>query len=106
MEIMEIDRRDLKILVALRGEDVASRFDMAPEAWVAFYREGEGFLKERMVVLPQASAEDLCQLIISEGVHTVVCGAIEQEYYEYLSWKKVTVIDFVVGSLDEVKGAF
>ncbi|SFM63588.1 NifB/NifX family molybdenum-iron cluster-binding protein [Thermodesulforhabdus norvegica] len=100
---MEAKGRERKILVALRGEEVASRFDMAPEAWLAVYREGEGFSEEKTVVLPQASAENLCRLIVSEGVDTVVCGGIEQEYYEYLTWKKISVVDFVVGTLDEVK---
>ncbi len=94
-----------KILVALRGDEVANRFDMAPEVWIAAYGPEEGFWGERTVVLPQASAEQLCQLVVSEGVDTLVCGGIEQEYYEYLTWKKVRVIDFVVGSLEDVKRA-
>jgi len=102
---MKEERGRQKILVALRGEEVASRFDMAPEAWLGTYREGEGFTNEKTVVLPQASAENLCRLIVSEGVNTVVCGGIEQEYYDYLTWKKINVVDFVVGSLDEVKKA-
>jgi predicted Fe-Mo cluster-binding NifX family protein len=46
--------------------------------------------------LPQASAEDLCQLILNEGVEVVICGGIENEYYEYLCWKKITVYDSVI----------
>lgn len=102
-EVMEGKVREQKVLVTLKGEEVASRFDMAPEAWIGLYREGEGFVEEKMVVLPQASAENLCRLIVSEGVNTVVCGGIEQEYYEYLTWKKISVMDFVVGTLEDVK---
>ena len=51
----------------------------------------------KTLVLPHGSAEELCHLILAEEVQTVVCGAIEEEYCQYLTWKKITVIDSVMG---------
>ncbi len=34
---------------------------------------------------------------MTEKVDTVVCCAIEEEYYQYLIWKKVKVIESVMG---------
>ena len=51
-----------------------------------------------MVVLPNASAEKLCQLIITEGIQLVICSGIEDDYYQYLTWKKIAVLDSVIGS--------
>ena len=51
----------------------------------------------KTLVLPHASVEELCHLILAEEVRTVVCGAIEEEYCQYLTWKKITVIDSVMG---------
>lgn len=92
-----------KFLAVLQGEEIANRFDMASEVWIGTYKKGKGFVDERIMILPQASEENLCQLIITEGIHTMICGGIEQEYYDYLTWKKISIIDFVIGDLKEIK---
>lgn len=87
-----------KILIPLHDNDVAPRFDLATEVMIV---EGIGKTdlgEQRMVVLPRASADQLCQLIITEGVRTVICGGIEDDYYQYLIWKRIEVIDSIVGS--------
>ncbi len=86
-----------KILIPIHGAEVAPRFDLATE--VAFISQDPeaGRWSERIVVVPQPSAERLCHMILSEDVKTLVCGAIEEEYYQYLVWKRVTVIDSVMG---------
>jgi predicted Fe-Mo cluster-binding NifX family protein len=35
-------------------------------------------------------------------IGTVVCGGIEDEYYQYLKWKNVKVLDSVIGSYKDV----
>jgi predicted Fe-Mo cluster-binding NifX family protein len=50
------------------------------------------------VVLPRMSAEKLCLMILTKDVDTVICGGIEEEYYQYLIWKRITVYDSVIGS--------
>ena len=63
-------------------------------------------MHKKMVVLPSASAEKLCQLIIAEGVQTVICSGIEDDYFQYLTWKKITVLDSVIGSSQQALDRF
>ncbi len=91
-----------KVLITVLGEHVAPRFDMTKEV-VIFHLQADGDVSdERTMVLHQSSPEDLCQLIVSEDVATVVCGGIEDEYYQYLTWKKLDVCDSVIGPYAEV----
>lgn len=87
-----------KVLIPLHGDDVAPRFDLATEALIVSVGGRGEIMEERTIVLPHASSDDLCNLIFSEGVGTVICGGIEEEYFQYLTWKKVSVIDAVIGS--------
>lgn len=91
-----------RILITLYGDEVAPRFDMCTEVLIAAIDENGTMRERKEVVLPQASAEELCQLIVSEGVDTVVCGGIEEEYYQYLTWKKTNVLDSVIGTSELV----
>ena len=87
----------MKILLTLSESDVAPRFDLTTEVLIASLREDGSADKTRTVVLAHASAEDLCQLILNDGINVVVCGGIEEEYFDYLTWKKVRVLDSVMG---------
>ena len=87
-----------KILIPLNENDVAPRFDLATEVLIVTGIGKPGSGEKRMVVMPRASADQLCQLIITEGVQTVICSGIEDDYYQYLIWKRIEVIDSVVGS--------
>ncbi|MCU0589445.1 MAG: NifB/NifX family molybdenum-iron cluster-binding protein [Syntrophobacteraceae bacterium] len=90
-----------KVLVCLHGNDVTPRFDLTTEVLIAVIGESGEVREERTLVLPQASAEKLCHMILTEDVRTVICGGIEEEYYQYLAWKRVTVIDSVIGRCEE-----
>lgn len=87
-----------KVLIPLHDNDVAPRFDLATEVMIVEGVGANSLGEQRMVVLPRASADRLCQLIITEGVQTVICGGIEDDYYQYLVWKRIEVIDSIVGS--------
>ncbi|NLI34220.1 MAG: dinitrogenase iron-molybdenum cofactor biosynthesis protein [Deltaproteobacteria bacterium] len=87
-----------KVLVTLYGNDVAPRFDLTIEVFIASVSPEGRIEEEKTVVLPQASAEKLCRMIITEDIQTVICGAIEEEYFEYLRWKRIEVLDSVIGS--------
>jgi predicted Fe-Mo cluster-binding NifX family protein len=78
-------------------DEVAPRFDLATEVWIGRLDEG-GTVSHRSVVLSAPSAEELCQLVLSEGAEVVVTGGIEEQYYEYLRWKRVEVMDSVMGT--------
>jgi hypothetical protein len=85
-----------RVLIPLSGSDVAPRFDLATEVLIASFGE-RGADDQRTIVLSHASADELCRLVLAENVRTVVCGAIEEEYYQYLEWKKVRILDWVIG---------
>lgn len=95
----------IRVIIAVHGAEVAPRFDLASEVWIGIQGPGNDFLEERTVVMPQASAENLCQLILSEGAQVVVCGGIEQEYFDYLVWKKIKIYDDVIATVEAVKQA-
>ena len=95
-----------KALIPLHGNDVAPRFDLAAEALIAVGDEAGKKWKERIVVLSQSSSEQLCQLILTEGVDAVICGGIEEEHYQYLTWKRVQVFDSVIGPWEKALERF
>ena len=98
--------RSKKILIALHDNDVAPRFDLATEVLIVTGIENTGSEDKRIVVLPRASADQLCHLVITEGVQTVICGGIEDDYYHYLTWKRIEVIDSVIGSSEAALKCF
>lgn len=42
----------------------------------------------------------------NESVQDVICGGLDEEFYQYLTWKKVTVYDNIIGPLDLVLDAW
>jgi len=86
-----------KILIPVHDRNVAPRFDLATEALIIIW-DPESGIRKKTVVLPRASSDQLCHLIITEGIQTVICNGIEDDYYQYLAWKKVEMIDSVIGS--------
>jgi predicted Fe-Mo cluster-binding NifX family protein len=91
-----------KILISLYGNNVAPRFDLATEVLIASVGEDGHVVDEKILVLPHASAEKLCHMVLTEDVQTVICGGIEEEFYQYLVWKRVKVLDSVIGPADVV----
>lgn len=86
-----------KALIPLYGNDVAPRFDMATEVLIAIGDETSPQREEKIVVLSQSSSEQLCHLVLTEAVDAVICSGIEEEHYQYLTWKRVSVFDSVIG---------
>lgn len=89
---------NMKLLIPLYGDEIAPRFDLATEVSIVTMDEREKSREEKIIVLPRVSAEHLCHLILTEGVQVVICGGIEEEYYQYLTWKRIKVYDSVIGS--------
>ena len=89
-----------KVLITVEGAEVAPRFDLTMVVLVGRPGVEAGFGEDNARVLPQASAEELCHMILTEKVEAVICGGIEEEYHQYLTWKKVEVIDSVMGPWD------
>ncbi|MDW7771794.1 MAG: NifB/NifX family molybdenum-iron cluster-binding protein [Desulfobulbaceae bacterium] len=87
----------MKILVTVSGEDVSSRFDLTSEVMIAEIIDGQIKGKPRTILLGRPSAEELSGLILKENISVVICGAIEENHYRYLSWKNIKVLDSVIG---------
>lgn len=100
------DAKPRKVLIALYGNDVAPRFDLATEVLIAVVASDGSLSDEKTVVLPHSSAEQLCHMSLTEEVQVVICGGIEDEYYQYLTWKKVQVLDSVIGPYEPVLARF
>ncbi|NTV14675.1 MAG: hypothetical protein HGA96_12215 [Desulfobulbaceae bacterium] len=88
----------MRILMTLQGEAVAPRFDLATEILLARAERGELVEPPREILLPGPSGEELCGLVIKEGITHLICGGIEEEHYQYLVWKGVEVLDRVIGT--------
>jgi len=86
-----------KVLLTVWNSEIAPRFDLTSEVVIAVLDEAGAVIQERTVVLPHASAEELCHLILTEEAGLVICGGIEEEYHQYLTWKKVEVLDSIMG---------
>lgn len=89
------------VLIPLQANDVAPRFDLAQAVMIATLSE-DGAPQTSTLVLEHPSPDDLCDLALSRGVTCVVCNGIEEEYYHYLRWKRVEVLDSVMGPVDAV----
>jgi predicted Fe-Mo cluster-binding NifX family protein len=86
-----------KILITMWENNVAPRFDLTTEVLIARIEKDGTVTDQKTIVLAHESTEDLCQLILNEEVGVVVCGGIEEEFFDYLTWKKVKVFDSVMG---------
>jgi predicted Fe-Mo cluster-binding NifX family protein len=87
----------MKMLITIHTSSIAQRFDLTPEVLIA-YHDGERIADEpRTIIMSRPSAEDLCNLIIKEDIDTVICGGIEERHYKFLTWKKINVLDSVIG---------
>ena len=95
-----------KIIIPLYGNDVAPRFDLAAEVVVVSRNKEVNHSEEKILVLPKSSAEQLCRLILTEEAQVLICGGIEDEYYQYLTWKQVLVVDSVIGNWRVILKAF
>lgn len=90
-----------KYLIPISGDDVAPRFDLATEVLIILMSKAGTIEEERTVVLPGPSAEKLCHIILTENIHTLICGAIEDEFYQFLRWKKIIIFDSVISGWQE-----
>jgi predicted Fe-Mo cluster-binding NifX family protein len=92
--------------VTLLENDVAPRFDLATEVFISAIGRDRSTAAGKTLVLAHPSAEDLCQLILDEHIEVVICGGIEREFYDYLTWKEVAVVDSVSGPWERALDAY
>ena len=91
-----------RVLITVARDEIAPRFDLATEALLLNISENGEVLQRKTFLLAHASGDELCDLALSRDIGTIVCGGIEDEYYHYLRWKRIDVVDSVMGPLERV----
>jgi predicted Fe-Mo cluster-binding NifX family protein len=86
-----------KVIIPISANEIAPRFDLATEVLILFKEKSEEKPEEKIIVLSQASADKLCHMILTEGISNLICCGIEDEFYQYLNWKKINIIENVAG---------
>lgn len=87
----------MKILITVRGDFVSPRFDMSSEVIIANCYDCQLLEEPRSLILSNVSAEVICDLVLRENIKVVVCGGIEEQHYQFLIWKDISVFDSVIG---------
>jgi len=98
--------REKRVLIPIYREEIHPRFDRAGEILLVTVSEDGQIVERKNLVLAHPSADEICNHILRERITHVICGAIEEEYYHYLRWKRIDVLDFVAGPVDETLGRF
>ncbi|MDY0275818.1 MAG: NifB/NifX family molybdenum-iron cluster-binding protein [Desulfomicrobium sp.] len=91
-----------RILITVAQDEIAPRFDLTTEVLLVTLSENDDLIARKSFLLAHASGDELCDLALSRDMGVIVCGAIEDEYYHYLRWKRIEVIDSVMGPVEEV----
>lgn len=86
-----------KLLIPVQGDFVAQRFDLATEIIIIkFDKSGQMDGRPKTIIMERASDDELCQMIVDLHITDVICGGIEEQHYNFLVWKKVTVYDSII----------
>lgn len=86
-----------KLLIPIQGDYVAPRFDLTTEILIIRLEDGSLVGEPKNIILERPSDEGLCQMVVEEHITDVICGGIEELHYNFLTWKKVNVLDGVIG---------
>ncbi len=92
----------MKIMITIRGDFVAPRFDLSSEVIVATCYDGQLLEEPHSIIISNVTAEKICDLALKENVSTVICGGIEEQHFQFLNWKKITIFDSVIGPYIEI----
>lgn len=87
----------MKIMITTKGDFVSPRFDMSSEVIIATCYDQQLLEEPHSLILSNVSAELICDLILKEKINVLVCGGIEEEHYQFLVWKKISVFDSIIG---------
>jgi len=87
-----------KLMVLIQGDFIAPRFDLATEILIVRYDNGEVLGEPKLIIIERPSDESLCRMAVEENISDMICGGMEEVHFNFLVWKKVTVLDGVIGS--------
>lgn len=91
-----------KLMIPIHGDFVAPRFDLATEILIARYEDGSLLGQPKTIIMERPSDEELCHMIVEDHITDMVCNGIEELHYNFLVWKKVNVVDGVIGDWQTV----
>ncbi len=91
----------MKILITIQENHISPRFDLTREVLVAESQEDGSLTEPKIILLPRSSGDELCSLIVKEDISTVICNGIEETHFDYLIWKKIKVIEGVIGPFSQ-----
>ena len=94
----------MKILITIERDEVAPRFDLTSEILISEVVDKKVIGAPRIILLPGTSGEDICGLASKENISLLICGGIEETHYQYLRWKKIKVVDRVIGPYEQALG--
>lgn len=94
------------LLIPLYRDEIAPRFDLAGEVLLVTFDGNMREVARSSIVLAHPSSEDLCRMALEEKVRAVICNGIDEEFWQYLRWKRIEVIDNVMGPVDAVLHRF
>lgn len=86
-----------KLFIPIQGDYVAPRFDLATEVLIVRFKDKKQEGEPRTIIMERPSDEALCQMVVEENVTDLVCGGIDEVHYNFMLWKKVKVMDGVIG---------
>jgi len=86
------------LMVLIQGDFVAPRFDLATEILIVRFENGVIIGEPKMIIIERSSDEVLCQMAVEENITNMICGGIEEVHFNFLVWKKVIVLDSIIGS--------
>lgn len=87
-----------KVAIPIFGEEIVPRFDLTTEVVILTTGKSWEIEEKKIIVLPRSSSDELCHTLLAQEINTLICCAIEDEYYEFLKWKKIAVFDGVSGA--------
>jgi predicted Fe-Mo cluster-binding NifX family protein len=87
-----------KVAIPILGEEIVPRFDLTTEVVILTTTKSWEIQDKKIIVLPRSSSDELCHTLLAQEINTLICGAIEDEYYEFLKWKKIAVFDGISGA--------
>ncbi|RQD64707.1 MAG: dinitrogenase iron-molybdenum cofactor biosynthesis protein [Desulfonatronovibrio sp. MSAO_Bac4] len=97
---------NIRALVTVHDHNISPRFDHTLEVLIVEKSSDGRIVDRKNLLLSEPSAEEVCNIVQTESVRDVICGGLDEEFYQYLTWKKITVYDNIIGPVDSVLNAW
>jgi predicted Fe-Mo cluster-binding NifX family protein len=104
-KFLEKDHNAMKVAITVWNRRVSPVFDVCREALILEVENGS--ISSRIAEnLSSENPSTKIERLVALGVETLICGAISEPLYWELTQRKMKVIGFVAGEIEEVLQAF